>query len=80
MADLRLHYETLGAPRRTPAGAVTNAVMLLHGTTGTGRQFLSADDMRNLFGPGQPLDIARFYVVLPDGIGGREARRSRATV
>ncbi len=69
LPELRLHYETLGTPKRDASGAVSNAVMLLHGTTGTGRQFLAADDMRDLFGPGRPLDVSRFYVVLPDGIG-----------
>ncbi|MDX7950967.1 alpha/beta fold hydrolase [Lichenihabitans sp. Uapishka_5] len=66
---LRLHYETLGTPRRDASGAIVNAAMLLHGTTGTGRQFLSEADERDLFGPGKPLDASRFYVILPDGIG-----------
>lgn len=66
---LRLHYTTLGQPRRDAAGVVRNAVMILHGTGGTGRGFLSATYAGELFGPGKLLDTARFYVVLPDGIG-----------
>jgi homoserine O-acetyltransferase len=69
MAELRIHYATLGTPRRDSRGAVTNAVMVLHGTGGSGRQFLQPQFAGELFGPGQPLDIARYYVVLPDGIG-----------
>jgi homoserine O-acetyltransferase/O-succinyltransferase len=69
MAELRIHYATLGSPRRVSKGAVTNAVMVLHGTGGSGRQFLAPQFAGELFGPGQPLDIARYYVILPDGIG-----------
>jgi homoserine O-acetyltransferase len=69
MAELRIHYATLGTPRRDPKGAVTNAVMVLHGTGGSGRQFLQPQFAAELFGPGQPLDIGRYYVILPDGIG-----------
>jgi homoserine O-acetyltransferase len=69
LAELRIHYATLGTPRRDSRGMVTNAVMVLHGTGGTGRQFLQPQFANELFGPGQPLDIARYYVILPDGIG-----------
>ncbi|HEX8241701.1 MAG TPA: alpha/beta fold hydrolase [Allosphingosinicella sp.] len=69
MARLRIHYATLGTPRRDSRGAVTNAVMVLHGTGGSGRQFLQPQFADELFGPGQPLDIERYYVILPDGIG-----------
>jgi homoserine O-acetyltransferase len=68
-ARLRIHYATLGSPRRDAGGAVTNAVMVLHGTGGSGRQFLQPQFANELFGPGQPLDISRYYVILPDGIG-----------
>ncbi|HLL30842.1 MAG TPA: alpha/beta fold hydrolase [Allosphingosinicella sp.] len=69
MAQLRIHYATLGTARRDPTGAVSNAVMVLHGTGGSGRQFLQPQFAGELFGPGQPLDIARYYVILPDNIG-----------
>jgi homoserine O-acetyltransferase len=69
MAELRIHYATLGTPRRDSKGAVTNAVMVLHGTGGSGRQFLQPQFAGDLFGPGQPLDTNLYYVILPDGIG-----------
>lgn len=69
LAELRLHYATLGTPRRDAKGAIVNAVMVLHGTGGSGRQFLQPQFADELFGPGQPLDIARYYVILPDNIG-----------
>ena len=77
MAELRIHYAALGVPRRDSKGAVTNAVMVLHGTGGSGRQFLQPQFANELFGPGQPLDISRYYVILPDGIGhGRSSKPS----
>ncbi len=66
---LKLHYLALGNPHRDASGAVDNAVLLLHSTTGTGTTFLLPTLADNLFGPGQPLDAARYYVVMPDGIG-----------
>ncbi len=69
LPELRLHYRTLGHPRRDAAGVVRNAVLVMHGTTGTGAQFLGASFAGPLYGAGQPLDTARYYVILPDGIG-----------
>ena len=69
LPELKLHYTTLGSPQRDAAGVVRNAVMVLHGTGGTGRAFLSASFAGELFAPGKLLDTARYYVVLPDGIG-----------
>jgi homoserine O-acetyltransferase len=69
LPEVRLHYLTLGEPRRGPDGHVANAVLLLHGTTSTARQFLSPTLAPELFGPGQPLDASRFFLVLPDGLG-----------
>lgn len=66
---LRLHYTTLGQAQRDDSGRIVNAVVLLHGTTGTGKNFLAPGLADNLFGPGQPLDASRYYIVLPDGIG-----------
>lgn len=77
LPELRMHYATLGTPRRDARGAITNAVMILHGTGGSGRQFLQPQFADELFGPGQPLDITRFYVILPDNIGhGKSSRPS----
>jgi homoserine O-acetyltransferase/O-succinyltransferase len=66
---LRLHYTTLGTPRRGVSGVVSNAVLVLHGTGGTGRGFLNPTYAGGLFGPGKPLDSTRFLIILPDGIG-----------
>src|SRR2546426_7101565 len=69
LAQLRLHYITLGSPERDAAGHVRNAVFVLHGTGGTGRNFLSAEFGGELFLKGQPLDATRYYIILPDAIG-----------
>jgi homoserine O-acetyltransferase len=67
--DLKIHYRTLGTPRRDASGTARNAVMILHGTTGAGTNFLRDIFAGELFGTGQPLDVAKYYVILPDGIG-----------
>jgi homoserine O-acetyltransferase/O-succinyltransferase len=69
LADLRLHYITLGSPERDTAGHVRNAVLILHGTGGIGGNFLSTEFGGELFGKGQPLDATRYYIILPDAIG-----------
>lgn len=69
LPELRLHTMTLGTPKRDAAGAISNAVLLLHGTSGTSRQYLIPSFADELFGPGQPLDLAEYYVILPDGLG-----------
>jgi homoserine O-acetyltransferase len=69
LAELRIHYRTVGTPRRNAEGRVVNAVLVTHGTTGSGAQFIRPEFAGELFGPGQPLDAARYFVVLPDGIG-----------
>jgi homoserine O-acetyltransferase len=66
---LKIHYMTLGTPRRDRAGNIDNAVMVLHGTGGSGKQFLQPQFAQELFAPGQPLDLRRYYIILPDGIG-----------
>lgn len=69
LPELRLHYTTLGKPAKNAEGRITNAVLVLHGTGGTGHQFLSPIFAGELFGAGQLLDAARYYIILPDGIG-----------
>lgn len=69
LPELRIHYRTIGTPRRDAAGRVTNAVLITHGTTGSGAQFLSPNFAPELFGAGQPLDATQYFIVLPDGIG-----------
>ncbi|HXC56966.1 MAG TPA: alpha/beta fold hydrolase [Rhizomicrobium sp.] len=69
LADLRLHYTTLGKPQRDARGRVTNAVLILHGTGGDGHQFLRPQFSGVLFVPGGLLDPAKYFIILPDGIG-----------
>jgi homoserine O-acetyltransferase len=69
LPELRIHYTTLGRPRKDASGAVRNGVLILHGTTGSGRGFLSPTFAGELFGPGQLLDSATHFIILPDGIG-----------
>jgi homoserine O-acetyltransferase/O-succinyltransferase len=69
LPELRLHYRTLGTPRKNAQGIVTNAVLIMHGTGGTGGQFSGRNFAGELFLPGQPLDITKFYIVMPDDIG-----------
>lgn len=69
LAHLRLHYRTLGEPRKNSEGIVENAVLILHGTTGSGQQFLTDHFAGVLFGPGELLDATRYYLILPDDIG-----------
>src|SRR5579862_5668096 len=69
LPELRLHYLTFGKPEKDASGKVTNAVLILHGTGGSGRQFLAPQFADVLFGPGQLLDANRYFIVLPDNIG-----------
>lgn len=69
MAELKIHYRTIGKPVKDEKGVVRNAVLITHGTTGSGGQFIRPEFAGELFGPGQPLDAAKFFIVLPDGIG-----------
>jgi homoserine O-acetyltransferase len=72
-----MHVTTLGTPRRDAAGRIDNAVMVLHGTGGSGHQFFRPQFADELYGPGQPLDISKYFVILPDNIGhGKSARPS----
>jgi len=77
LPELRLHYTTLGTPARDANGRVTNAVLITHGTGGSGRGFLSPNFAGQLFGPGQLLDATKYFIILPDGIGhGRSSKPS----
>ena len=69
LPELRLHYTTLGTPRKDAAGTVRNAIMILHGTGGAGSSFLSAGYAGQLFAPGKLLDSSKYFIILPDGIG-----------
>jgi homoserine O-acetyltransferase len=69
LAELRMHYTTLGTPQRDAQGHVTNAVMILHGTGGDGHQFLRPQFSDVLFAAGGLLDPARYYIIMPDNVG-----------
>src|SRR5580765_3045185 len=70
LPELRLHYRTLGKPEKDAQGKTMNAVLIMHGTTGSGAQFVPRPEFANeLFGKDQPLDATKFFVILPDGIG-----------
>jgi len=75
LPELRIHYRTLGEPRRDANGVVRNAVLVLHGTTGSGAQFIRPEFAGELFGAGQLLDATQFFIVLPDGIGHGESSK-----
>jgi homoserine O-acetyltransferase len=74
LPELRLHYATLGTPVRDAHGTVQNAVIILHGTTGSGKASLTPAFLA-LYAPGQPLDVSRWYVILPDSIGHGQSSR-----
>jgi len=77
LPTLRMHYRTYGAPRKDAQGIVRNAVLVMHGTGGTGGQFTGRNFAGELFGPGQPLDASKYYIILPDDIGhGRSSKPS----
>jgi homoserine O-acetyltransferase len=69
LPELRLHYRTLGKPERDAQGVVRNAVLILHGTTGSGANFFRPEFSGELFTRGGLLDAERYYLILPDGIG-----------
>jgi homoserine O-acetyltransferase/O-succinyltransferase len=77
LPELRLHYTTLGKPVKNAAGQTTNAVLIMHGTGGSGRGFLSQTFAGVLFGAGQLLDATKYFIILPDDIGhGRSSKPS----
>jgi homoserine O-acetyltransferase len=69
LPELRIHYRTLGKLEKNAQGKTTNAVLIMHGTTGSGAQFIRPEFAGELFGKDQPLDATKYFIVLPDGIG-----------
>ena len=69
LPEVKIHYRTIGAPRKDADGVVRNGVLILHGTGGTGAGFLGASYAGRLFGKGQPLDAEKHFIILPDNIG-----------
>jgi homoserine O-acetyltransferase/O-succinyltransferase len=69
LPELRLHYRTIGVPRRNAAGKIVNGVLLLQGNTGTGDNWLRPSLADELYGPGQPLDSRDYFIIMQDAIG-----------
>ena len=69
LPELRIHYRTYGTPHKNAQGVVDNAVLVMHGTGGTGAQFVRSNFAAELFGTGQPLDVSKYFIILPDDIG-----------
>ena len=77
LPEVKIHYYTLGAPQKDSSGKVRNAVIILHGTGGSGRQFLTENFAGVLFGAGQLLDASKYFIILPDNVGhGKSSRPS----
>jgi homoserine O-acetyltransferase len=69
LPELRIHYTTLGTLARDKDGHATNAVLVMHGTGGDGHQFYRPQFAKELFAPGEPLDVTKYFVILPDDLG-----------
>jgi homoserine O-acetyltransferase len=69
LPEIKLHYRTVGTPIKGADGVVRNGVLILHGTGGSGRQFLTEGYAARLFGKGQVLDAERYFIILPDNVG-----------
>jgi homoserine O-acetyltransferase len=69
LPELRIHYHAFGEPKRDSHGVVRNAVLIVHGTGGSGGSLIRPEFSGELFGPGQPLDATRYFIVLPDALG-----------
>jgi homoserine O-acetyltransferase/O-succinyltransferase len=75
LPELKLHYLTLGEPHRDAAGHTDNAILLLHGTGGNAHTLLNPVFADVLFGPGQPFDISKYFIIFPDDIGHGESSK-----
>jgi homoserine O-acetyltransferase/O-succinyltransferase len=75
LPEVKLHYYTLGTAQKDASGKVRNAVLILHGTGGSGKQFLTPNFGGVLFGPGQLLDASKYFIILPDNIGHGESSK-----
>ena len=69
LAEVRIHYHTLGKPVKDAAGRTTNAVLILHGTGGSGNTFFRPIFAGVLFGPGRLLDATKYFIIVPDNVG-----------
>ena len=75
LPQLQLHVQTLGTPQTDGYSRINNAVLILHGTSGSGDAFLAPHFAQELFAPGQPLDLEKYFIILPDNIGHGESSR-----
>jgi homoserine O-acetyltransferase/O-succinyltransferase len=75
LASLKLHYLTLGTPRRDASGAIVNGVFLLHGTAGSAADLVQGNFFDALYGAGEPLDLSRYFLVIPDVVGAGDASK-----
>src|SRR5277367_1954016 len=75
LASLKLHFLTLGTPRRDASGAIVNGVLLLHGTAGSAVDFAHPAFFDALYGAGEPLDLSRYFLVIPDAIGAGDSSK-----
>lgn len=73
--NLKLHYRTIGNPERGNNGRISNAILILHSTAGSGESFLVESFSHELFAPGKVLDATKYYIVLPDSIGHGQSSR-----
>jgi homoserine O-acetyltransferase/O-succinyltransferase len=69
LPEVKIHYRTVGTPRKDADGVVRNGVLILHGTGGSGTAFLGANYGGRLYGKGQPLDAEKYFIILPDNVG-----------
>jgi homoserine O-acetyltransferase/O-succinyltransferase len=75
LASLKLHYLTLGKPRRDASGAIINGVLLLHGTAGSSADLVTPGFFDAPYGAGEPLDLSRYFLVIPDIIGAGDSSK-----
>ena len=75
LQSLKLHYLTLGKPRRDASGAITNGVLLLHGTAGSSADLVTPAFIDALYGAGEPLDLGHYFLVIPDVIGAGDSSK-----
>src|SRR5258705_1357910 len=71
LPELRIHYHAFGQPKRDSQGVVSNAVLIVHGTGGSGGSLIPPEFAGQVFGPRQPLDVTRYFLVLPHGLAHR---------
>jgi homoserine O-acetyltransferase/O-succinyltransferase len=69
LSDLKIHFYTLGIPKKNEQGEVINAVLMLHYTGASAEAMLTENFMSSLYAPGKPLDAAKYFIIIPDSIG-----------